>query len=75
MVYIFRKTFNLKKKSKSPITNDNILLRGACLRISPLVYGCAIYTGHHTKVMLNSKFKANKLSVIERYTAFGLSQK
>ena len=28
--------------------------------------GCAIYTGKNTKVMLNSKFKANKLSCVER---------
>ena len=31
-----------------------------------LLIGCAIYTGKDTKLMLNSKFKANKLSCIER---------
>lgn len=28
--------------------------------------GCAIYTGMDTKMMLNSKFKSNKVSCIER---------
>ena len=50
-----------------PLTNDNILLRGSCLKISPKIYGCAIYTGFDTKVMLNSKLKSNKLSCIEKY--------
>lgn len=54
------------KEIEYPITNDNILLRGSCLKISPFIYGCAIYTGKDTKVMLNSKFKSNKLSCIEK---------
>ena len=69
-----------------PINNDNILLRGQCLKIAPVIYGivlffilihlyiflisvligCALYTGKNTKMMLNSKFKANKLSCVER---------
>jgi phospholipid-translocating ATPase len=46
---------------------ENILLRGATLKISPFIYGCAIYTGKDTKIMLNSKYKPSKLSCIERY--------
>lgn len=49
-----------------PIVNENILLRGCTLRVAPLVYGLALYTGKDTKIMQNSKFKSNKLSVIER---------
>ena len=48
------------------MSNNNILLRGQNLKIAPIIYGCAIYTGANTKVMLNSKFKANKLSSVER---------
>lgn len=48
------------------MTNDNVLLRGCCLRVSPKVFGCAIYTGLDTKMMKNSQFKSNKLSCIER---------
>ena len=49
-----------------PIVNENILLRGSTLKIAPVIYGCAIYTGLETKMMMNSKFKSNKLSCIER---------
>jgi phospholipid-translocating ATPase len=49
-----------------PIVNENILLRGSTLKIAPVIYGCAIYTGQETKMMLNSKFKSNKVSCIER---------
>ena len=49
-----------------PVANDNILLRGSTLKIAPVIYGCAIYTGLETKMMMNSKFKSNKLSCIER---------
>ena len=50
----------------SPLRCENLLLRGSTLRLAPFIYGCAIYTGRDTKLMLNSKFKANKLSRIER---------
>ena len=53
-----------------PITNDSILLRGQNLKIAPVIYGCAIYTGCDTKMMLNSKFQKNKLSCIERRLNF-----
>ena len=59
-----------------PVLNENVLLRGSTLKISPVVYGCAIYTGQETKMMLNSKFKSNKFSCIEKklniYTVFFL---
>ena len=50
----------------SPLTNDNILLRGSCLKVASVVYGVAIYTGKDTKMMINSKFKSNKMSCIEK---------
>jgi phospholipid-translocating ATPase len=50
-----------------PVNNDNILLKGAKLKIAPVIYGCAIYTGQDTKMMKNSKFKSNKLSCIEKF--------
>ena len=50
----------------SNITNENILLRGTTLKLSPVIYGCAIYTGRDTKMMKNSKFKSNKLSCVEK---------
>lgn len=48
------------------VMNDNILLRGCTLKLAPYIHGVAIYTGSDTKMMLNSKFKSNKMSCIER---------
>lgn len=44
----------------------NILLRGARLRNTPYIFGCAVYTGQETKMALNSKFKSTKFSRIEK---------
>jgi phospholipid-translocating ATPase len=62
--YLFIKKKNISQIS--PLRAENILLRGATLKISPFIYGCAIYTGKDTKIMLNSKYKPSKLSCIER---------
>ena len=35
-----------------PIVNENILLRGSTLKIAPVIYGCAIYTGQETKIQI-----------------------
>ncbi|KPM02924.1 phospholipid-transporting ATPase IA-like protein [Sarcoptes scabiei] len=40
------------------ITSENILLRGAKLRNTEWALGCVIYTGHETKLMMNSSKKA-----------------
>ncbi|OWF54474.1 phospholipid-transporting ATPase IF [Mizuhopecten yessoensis] len=44
----------------------NVLLRGARLKNTPYIYGCAIYTGPETKMALNSKNKGTKFSRVER---------
>ncbi|KAL4220158.1 putative phospholipid-transporting ATPase IF [Mactra antiquata] len=45
---------------------ENVLLRGARLKNTAFVYGCAIYTGQETKMALNSKAKNTKFSRVER---------
>ncbi|KAL5004459.1 hypothetical protein ScPMuIL_017915 [Solemya velum] len=45
---------------------ENVLLRGARLRNTPYVFGCAIHTGQQTKMALNSKSKTFKFSRVER---------
>ncbi|XP_052104565.1 phospholipid-transporting ATPase IF-like isoform X2 [Mytilus californianus] len=45
---------------------ENVLLRGARLKNTPYVYGCAVYTGSQTKMALNSKAKSTKFSRVER---------
>ncbi|KAF4520666.1 hypothetical protein B566_EDAN006342 [Ephemera danica] len=45
---------------------ENLLLRGATIRNTEYVYGCAIYTGQQTKLALNSRITRNKFSTIEK---------
>jgi magnesium-transporting ATPase (P-type) len=48
-----------------PLNSDNVLLKGSILRNTEGCYGIAIYTGHHTKVMMNSAKPKMKLSDLE----------
>ena len=50
----------------SPLTSENVLLCGSLLKVAPVVYGCVIYAGQDTKMMINSKFQSNRLSCVER---------
>ncbi|XP_046454878.1 phospholipid-transporting ATPase IF-like [Daphnia pulex] len=45
---------------------DNLLLRGARLKDTEYVYGCAVYTGQDTKLGLNSLLTNNKFSTVEK---------
>mmetsp|Transcript_41350 Transcript_41350/g.63001 ORF Transcript_41350/g.63001 Transcript_41350/m.63001 type:complete len:143 (-) Transcript_41350:1154-1582(-) len=51
-----------------PIDVDQILLRGSSLRNTEWVYGVAVYTGHDSKVMMNSLSSQTKFSKIEKAT-------
>ncbi|CAH8667518.1 unnamed protein product [Heterobilharzia americana] len=70
-LYSFSGRLCLKNPSGDPVTNDypigpkNLLLRGACLRNTDYIYGCAVYTGSDTKLALNSKGKKTKFSQVE----------
>jgi magnesium-transporting ATPase (P-type) len=44
---------------------DQMLLRGSSLRNTDFIYGISIYTGHDTKVMMNSSKSKPKFSKIE----------
>ena len=64
-IYTF--TGMLKVKGQTcPIDIDNVLLRGSSLRNTEWIYGVAVYTGHDTKVMMNSTNSKTKMSKIER---------
>lgn len=52
--------------SKVSLNADNILLKGSILRNTDFVYGICVYTGHHTKIMMNSAQPKTKLSDLER---------
>ena len=51
-----------------PLDVENMLMRGSSLRNTAWVYGIAIYTGHETKVMMNSSKNQPKFSKIEKAT-------
>lgn len=45
-----------------------LLLRGAQLRNTSWIYGLAVFTGHETKLMLNSSKKPTKASNVTKKT-------
>ncbi|XP_055869059.1 phospholipid-transporting ATPase IF-like isoform X2 [Biomphalaria glabrata] len=49
-----------------PLSLENLLLRGARLKNTAYIYGCAVYTGIDTKMALNSKAKKQKFSRVEK---------
>ncbi|EAS00136.2 phospholipid-translocating P-type ATPase, flippase family protein (macronuclear) [Tetrahymena thermophila SB210] len=48
------------------IKGINVLLKGSSLKNTEFVYGLVIYTGHETKIMMNSSEPAPKLSSLEK---------
>jgi len=50
-----------------PLTIENLLLRGVRVKGTDRVVGCAIYTGMHTKLQLNSRYTGNKSASSEKY--------
>lgn len=50
------------------LETDNLCLRGSSLRNTEWVIGVAIFTGHDTKVMMNSAKSIPKFSKIEIIT-------
>eukprot|EP01017_Pseudomicrothorax_dubius_P009744 TRINITY_DN13378_c0_g1_i3.p1 TRINITY_DN13378_c0_g1~~TRINITY_DN13378_c0_g1_i3.p1 ORF type:complete len:353 (-),score=47.37 TRINITY_DN13378_c0_g1_i3:60-1061(-) len=54
------------REEEIPLDNTNVILRGCSLRNTEWVYGCVLYTGHHSKVMLNSVTPRQKIGKVER---------
>lgn len=62
---------NLKiqnEQDQIPIGPDQVLLRGALLQNTKFIYGVVIYTGHESKLMMNSSTPPFKRSQVERTT-------
>lgn len=47
------------------LDNNNVVLRGCCLRITKFIVGVVIYTGYDSKIMLNSNKTRQKKSRLE----------
>ncbi|KAI8876251.1 phospholipid-translocating P-type ATPase [Backusella circina FSU 941] len=52
----------------TPLDPTQLLLRGAQLRNTRWIYGVVVFTGHETKLMLNSSKKPSKVSNVNRIT-------
>ena len=57
---------NLYKKVS--LGTENLLLRGSSLRNTDWIEGVVVYTGHQTKIMMNSTNSRFKMSSIEKGT-------
>lgn len=53
-------------KQTLPLTPNQILLRGCSLRNTEYIVGAVIFTGHETKVMMNTMNVPSKRSTLER---------
>jgi magnesium-transporting ATPase (P-type) len=53
-IYKFNGQITYDDGEIEPLEEGQILLRGSSLRNTDWIYGVAVYTGHHTKVMMNS---------------------
>merc|ERR1719471_167631 len=53
-----------------PINADQLLLRGAKLRNTSWVFGLVVYTGHESKLLMNSTKTPLKRSTIDRVTNY-----
>ena len=72
LLYRFEGTFSPIGKAAENIENDMInlqynqfILRGSTLKNTEWVYGMVVYTGHDTKIMMNSKNAQVKFSQME----------
>lgn len=54
------------KLNPLPLDNNNILLKGSILKNTPGIVGIVVYTGHNTKLMLNSNKGSVKYSELEK---------
>lgn len=70
-LYSFHGKMEVKNENNETIrsgylTINNLLLRGSRLKDTDYIIGCAIYTGHDTKLSLNSKITSKKISTSEK---------
>jgi len=64
-LYHFKGTVTINNE-KISIDYSNFLLRGSSLKNTDFVYGLVVYTGHETKIMLNSTNAKPKQSKVDK---------
>ncbi|XP_014280434.1 probable phospholipid-transporting ATPase IA isoform X2 [Halyomorpha halys] len=68
LVYEFNGTLKEQGKPALALGPERVLLRGAMLRNTSWVFGVVIYTGHETKLLMNSTRAPLKRSTVDRIT-------
>jgi phospholipid-transporting ATPase len=64
IIYQFNGVLSFKDLAV-PVSNDQFLLRGSSLKNTDWIVGAVVYTGHQTKIMLNSANARKKTSKLE----------
>lgn len=64
-IYKFEGYLELSNKSKISLGAENTILRGCKLRNTECVYGLTVFTGHDSKIMMNSTAAKYKFSSLE----------
>ncbi|KHJ46745.1 phospholipid-translocating P-type ATPase, flippase [Trichuris suis] len=67
-LYEFTGTLKPTNDLAVPLGPDQLLLRGAVLKNTLWIFGLVVYTGHETKLMLNSNTAPLKRSNVDRVT-------
>ena len=68
LLYQFEGYITLENGKKIPLTNKQLLLRGAKIKNTKWAIGIVVYTGLDTKIMKNAEKSRSKQSDIERTT-------
>ncbi len=69
LLYVFEGKGTLERGAPISLGYDNFLLRGSSLRNTDYVYGMVTYSGHDTKIMMNSPKSKPKSSTIDKSTS------
>ncbi|KAF0976515.1 hypothetical protein FDP41_004414 [Naegleria fowleri] len=67
-LYKFEGTLIMSNGKKLSLDPEQVCLRGSSLRNTDFIIGIAVFTGHDTKLMMNTKETPHKTSRIERMT-------
>lgn len=72
-IYKFEGQMIFDGEDELPLGADNMILRGSTLKNTEYVYGIVIFTGHDTKIMMNSMAASYKFSGLEIYTNYAIA--
>jgi len=70
VLYEFKGNIQLNKEETFPLSNDAILLRGSRLKSTQWIIGLVVFTGHETKLMMNSTkapLKRSRMDILTNY--------